>query len=125
MNNFELIILTLFQVTVHCPVSWAIAHNVNQEMSVKSQCQVVKGPTAIDVKDLIVSLNKELERLSRKARQYNLDAHADSLRMAESLVKSKPSLTRYLDKYYAYLCQLPILGYNSGSYDLNLVIFLC
>jgi len=66
-------------------------------------------------------LNKELDRNRRQEQRQRRDEIADCEEMlfGEARTSDNKVLKELAEKLNAYIQKLPVLGFNSGKYDLN------
>ena len=111
-------------VSEHIPISIRVGSNVPGFLETK--CFVSNG----NVQELVSCKIQYLEEISRAAyrilqKQFwyvfvALERLRDTRLVAEqNSSKEKHPLTRLMNRFDAFLSVLPVLGFNSGRYDLN------
>ncbi|BFZ20032.1 hypothetical protein BsWGS_23071 [Bradybaena similaris] len=94
----------------HIPLSWSVASNVPNFM--KPKCVVSTGDPQSLVNEMIVYL----EKISAAAYKLLKSDFADIFQQLEEF--NTPELIK---RFESYLHQLPVIGFNSGRYDTNVI----
>ena len=97
----------------HIPLSVAVASNV---LGYKSGVCFVKEGSEEELLPKLVDYLENLSEISYKLLLQKFDYIFEQLERTENVRKEK-----FLNEFYCYCKELVVLGFNSASYDLNLI----
>ena len=108
----------------HVPLSVSVASNVPGYED--PMCFITKGNPV----DLVLEMVSYMHLIQQKAEALLVAQHESYLKELDELIhvmnsleggEGKHPLEKVKESYESWLKQIPVLGFNSGSYDLNLI----